>query len=83
MKRAAPFVKTPFLRWLVRIILCLLAFSILLVLLLKWVPVRYTPLMLKRSIEYRADTTLLEIQSLLAKLATSGRQMAEVYGHLA
>ena len=57
MKRAAPFVKTPFLRWLVRIILCLLAFSILLVLLLKWVPVRYTPLMLQRSIEYRADSS--------------------------
>ena len=57
MKRAALFVKTPFLRWLVRIILCLLAFSILLVLLLKWVPVRYTPLMLKRSIEYRADSS--------------------------
>lgn len=36
-----------------------------------------------KSIEYRDDTTLLEIQSLLAKLATSGRQMAEVYGHLA
>ena len=36
-----------------------------------------------KSIEYRDDTTLLEIQSLLAKLATSGHQLAEVYSHLA
>lgn len=35
-----------------------------------------------KSIEYRDDTTLLELQSLLAKLATSGRQLAEVYSHL-
>ena len=36
-----------------------------------------------KSIEYREDTTLLEIQSLLSKLVTSGRQLAEVYSHLA
>lgn len=36
---------------LVRVPLCLLAGSILLVLLFRWVPVTYTPLMLKRSIQ--------------------------------
>lgn len=35
-----------------------------------------------KSIEYRDDTTLLELQSLLAKLVTSGRQLTEVYSHL-
>ena len=42
--------------WLfVRIPFWLVAGSFALVLLMKWVPVRYTPLMLKRSIEYRSD----------------------------
>ena len=36
-----------------------------------------------KSIEYRDDTTLLEIQSLLSKLATCGRTMADVYSRLA
>lgn len=57
MKRIGARRSHPFLRLLVRILLSLAACSVLLVLLFKWVPVRYTPLMLKRSIEYRADTS--------------------------
>lgn len=34
------------------------------------------------SIDYRADTTLLELQSILGKLATSGRTLADVYSHI-
>ena len=40
---------------LLKIPLLLVAFSILWVLLLKWMPVLYTPLMATRSIEYRKD----------------------------
>ena len=42
---------------LVRIPFWTLLASILLVTLLKWVPIRYTPLMLKRSFQFRKDET--------------------------
>ena len=41
-----------FFAWIGKVLLALFVFSILQVLVLKWVPVVYTPLMLKRSIEY-------------------------------
>ena len=44
-------------KWLVRIPLFLIAASILVVLLLRWVPVRFTPLMLKRACQFREDTS--------------------------
>ena len=40
---------------LVKLPLALIALSLFLVLVFKWMPVLYTPLMAKRSIEYRAD----------------------------
>ena len=40
---------------LVRIPLVLLVLSVALVTLLKWVPVRYTPVMLKRTLQFRSD----------------------------
>ena len=44
--------------WLfIRIPLWFLGFSLLLVLLLKWVPIRYTPLMLRRAIQFRNEQT--------------------------
>lgn len=44
--------------WLfIRIPFWAIVFSVLLVLALKWVPVRYTPLMLKRSFQFRSDGT--------------------------
>ena len=44
-------------RWLLRILFGLAVCCVLLVLLFKWVPVRYTPVMLVRSVEYRHDPT--------------------------
>jgi monofunctional biosynthetic peptidoglycan transglycosylase len=42
--------------WLfVRIPIWFLASSVLLVMLLRWVPVRYTPLMLKRAFQFKSD----------------------------
>jgi len=40
---------------LVKLPLAFIALSLLLVLVFKWMPVLYTPLMAKRSVEYRAD----------------------------
>ena len=39
----------------IRIPFWFLVFSVLLVTLLRWVPVRYTPLMLKRAFQFRSD----------------------------
>ena len=46
-------------RWIitvfVRIPLCLVLFSVTLVTLLRWVPVRHTPMMLKRTLQFRQE----------------------------
>ena len=56
MRRSSRKKKKSLLYWLlVRIPFWWIACSLTLVLLLKWAPVLYTPLMLKRSVEYRAD----------------------------
>ena len=44
-------------KWLIRIPLYLIAASILVVLVLRWVPVRFTPLMLKRACQFCGDST--------------------------
>ena len=42
-------------RWLIKTPLLLVALSVALVTLLRWVPVRYTPVMLKRTIQFSGD----------------------------
>ena len=49
--------KNPVTRWLFRILCGLLACAVAAVLVFRWVPVRHTPLMLRRSLTFRADST--------------------------